>query len=247
MYSWKRIRVICAILLLLPIVHLVYLVSRSTMEVLDVSPEIWRDEVDAYRAADNQSTLPEDPIVVVGGKRVTLWEDLPQTLSPRPVLMRGIGDAVIEDIDYHYDSLVARYRPDTVVLLPSASEFHLRDNKSPLGFLEAVQALVDKDRQLSPSRRFYLFTPIKAPVRPENHRAIENTGAVLRAWAEAQDGVIVLDANRLLSDDNGEPRPQFFRPDGNNLNEHGYLRLSVLLMSQIEMDEATLELVELDP
>lgn len=247
MYSWKRIRVICAILLLLPIVHLVYLVSRSTMEVLDVSPEVWRDEVDAYRAADNQSTLPDDPIVVVGGKRVTLWEDLPQTLSPRPVLMRGIGDAVIEDIDYHYDALVSRYRPDTVVLLPSASEFFLRDNKSPMGFLEAVQSLVDKDRELSPSRRFYIFTPIKVPLRPENHRTIQQTGTLLRAWARAQDGVIVLDTNRLLADANGEPRPQFFRPDGSNLNEHGYLRLSVLLMSQIEMDESTLELVELDP
>lgn len=247
MYSWKRIRVICAILLLLPIVHLVYLVSGSTMKVLDVSPEIWREEVDAFRAADNQSALPESPIVVVGGKRVTLWQDLPQTLSPRPVLMRGIGDAVIEDIEYFYDSLVAYYRPDTVVLLPSASEFFLRDNKSPADFLEAVQSLVSTDRASASSRRFYIFTPIKTPIRPGNHETIQQTGELLQAWADSLEGVAVLDANRLLCDEDGEPRPHFFRPDGNNLNEHGYLRLSVLLMSEIELDESTLELVQLTP
>lgn len=247
MFSWKHVRVVCAILLLMPIVHLVYLVSGSTMDVLDVSPEVWRDEIEAYRSIDERSRLPDKPIVVVGGKRVTLWEDLPETLAPRPVLMRGLGDAVIEDIDYFYEPLIAYYLPDILVFLPSESEFFLRDNKSPMGFLQAVQALVEKDSQLIGTRRIYIFTPIKAPIRPKNHQAIERTGMLLSAWAEPRDNIVVLDTNRLLSDEEGKPRPQFFRPDGSNLNEHGYLRLSVLLMSQLEMEESTADLVELAP
>jgi hypothetical protein len=32
------------------------------------------------------------------------------------------------------------------------------------------------------------------------------------------------------------PRENYFRGDGVNLNEHGYLRLSVLLQTQVEKD-----------
>ena len=110
-----------------------------------------------------------------------------------------------------------------------------------------MQALVEKDSQLIGTRRIYIFTPIKAPIRPKNHQAIERTGMLLSAWAEPRDNIVVLDTNRLLSDGEGKPRPQFFRPDGTNLNEHGYLRLSVLLMSQLEMEESTADLVELAP
>jgi len=248
MYSWKRIRIVCAILLLLPIIHVVYLVSSSTMDTLAVSPEVWREEVEAFNARYPDNLRPHHPIVVVGGKRVTLWDDLPQTLAPREVLMRGVGDAIVEDIVYFYESLVGYNQPDTVVLLPSASEFHLRDTKSPEGFLEAVQSLVAKDKLLQVCRhRFYLFSPIKVPRRPNNHDTIDKATALMKEWATTQDKVVVLDANQLLTDPEGDPRPQYFRPDGSNLNEHGYLRLSLLLLAEIERDESAVELLELAP
>ncbi|HEY6130613.1 MAG TPA: hypothetical protein VIV27_01275, partial [Halioglobus sp.] len=105
MYSWKAIRIACSVLLLLPIVHLTYLVSRDTMESLNHSPNAWAREVSTYVMADNRMQLPLNPIVVVGGQRVKLWHNLEDQLAPRPVLMRGLGDAIVEDITFHYDQL----------------------------------------------------------------------------------------------------------------------------------------------
>ena len=70
MITWKTLRTLCLVLLLIPIVHLVYMVSRDTLASLNSSPEAWAAEVDAYVREDRTSKLPNDPIVVIGGRRV---------------------------------------------------------------------------------------------------------------------------------------------------------------------------------
>jgi hypothetical protein len=237
MYSWKAIRAVCLVLLLLPIVHLVYLVSRDTMAVLDTSPEAWRGELEDYAREDSNNHLPEDPIVVVGGQRVKLWRDLPDLLAPRPVLMRGLGDATINDITFNYQRLVGYYRPDTVVFLPSNSEFHIRDNKSGEDLYRAIAEFVALDADHGITRRIYVITPIKTPLYPGDDGPIDQATTLLESWAADEERVEILDVNAMLSNGGGRPKPEYFRSDGVNLNESGYLRLSLLLQARIEQEE----------
>lgn len=236
MYSWKTIRIASTILLLLPIVHLAYLMSRDTMETLDASPDAWAREINAYATVDALNHLPIDPVVVVGGHRVRLWHGLEDLLAPRPVLMRGLGDAIVEDITYNYSRLVGYYQPDTVVLLPGNSEFHIRDNKSPEDLADAIAELVELDGSYGITRHFYIFTPIKTPLYPQDNPIIDQTTRLLKAWADTDKRVTILDANALLCRADGSAKPDFYRSDGVNLNEHGYLRLSLLLRTQMEAD-----------
>ena len=236
MYSWKAIRIACSVLLLMPIVHLAYLLSRDTMETLDNSPEAWAREVNDYAAVDARMQLPHNPIVVVGGLRVKLWHGLGDLLQPRPVLMRGLGDAIVEDISFNYTRLIGFYQPDTVVLLPGNSEFQLRDNKSAPELAAAIRDLVALDASYGITRRFYIFTPLKTMLRPQDYPTIDQATQLLRTWTDSQKHVVLLDANPLLCDPEGKPQGIYFRSDGVNLNEHGYLRLSVLLRAQVATD-----------
>ena len=238
MISWKALRAVCMVLLLLPVVHLAFLMFRETLEALNDSPEAWTREVKLYAEADANTPLLEHPLVVVGGRRVKLWPDLPGLLAPRPVLMRGLGGAIIEDITFNYTSLIGFYRPDAVVLLPDNSEFHARDDKSAPELLAAVKDLADLDASYGVTRKFYVFAPVKTLHRPGDHATIEEATRLLEDWAAADDRVEVLDANRLFAGPDGAPREVYFRGDGVNLNEHGYLRLSVLLLSALEADES---------
>jgi hypothetical protein len=234
--SWKLLRTCCLVLLLLPIAHLIYMVSRDTVASLNSSPEAWAAEVDAYTREDRVSQLPEDPIVVVGGRRVKLWSGLGDLLAPRPVLMRGLGEATVDDLIYYYERLIGFYQPDTVVLLPGNSEFHIRANKDAETLVSGIQQLVALDASLAKSRRFVIITPLKTPLYPSSVPVIDETLERLKAWAPGRDNVTVLDANALLTTADGMPNPSFYRADGVNLNEHGYVRLSVLL--QMALKEA---------
>lgn len=237
MYSWKTIRIVSAILLLIPIIHLAVLVSRDALTALDSSPTAWNNELEAYVKADRLVERPTEPILVIGGRRVLLWQGLEELLSPIPVLMRGLGDATVTDLIYHYERLVGFYQPQTVVLLPSNSEFHIRDMKNAEDMVASVRKLVELDFSVRSSGMFYVFTPLNTRLYSEDKPKIEKITQQLESWANSDDRVVVLDANVLLSDTSGSPKPDFFRPDGVNLNELGYLRLSMLLMSQVEKDK----------
>lgn len=234
MYSWKNIRIACFVLLLLPIIHLAYLLAQGTMETLNVSPQTWAREIDAYVAADTSRPLPHKPIVVVGGQRVKLWHGLERELAPKPVLMRGLGDAIIEDITFNYARLIGFYQPDAVVLLPSNSEFFIRDNKSATELTDAIGELIELDKYQNTTKHFYIFTPIKTLLRPQDHATMEAATQRLHKMAQTNTNMIILDTNTLLMDTQGSPRPHYFRSDGINLNEHGYLRLTMLLRAALE-------------
>lgn len=234
MFSWTTIRAICLVLLLIPIVHLAYLVSQDTLASLDGSPDAWANEIDAYARQDRASQLPENPIVVVGGRRVKLWQGLEDSLSPRPVLMRGVGDVIVDDILFHHERLIGYYQPETVIFLPGNSEFHIRDNKTAEDLVEGVRKLVELDDVLNVTRHYYVITPLKTPLYPSDHKAIDEATVQLKEWAAGNPRVKILDANRVLQDHDGELRPAFFRADGVNLNEHGYLRLTSLVQQQVE-------------
>lgn len=240
MHSWNTIRTICAVLLLIPIVHLVYMVSQETLATLNPLPEAWEDEVAAYQELDQSSRLPDDPVVVIGGRRVKLWHGLNDLLTPRPVLMRGLGDATVTDIIHYHAQLIGFYRPRVVVLLPGNSEFHIRDNKSAPELASEIRKLAELDGSYHTSRQFYVISPIKTPLYQEDNAKIDEVTELLELWARTQRQVRILDANALLSLKDGSANPDYFRGDGVNLNEHGYLRVSLLLQAQLEQDDTEL-------
>ncbi|QIB66166.1 SGNH/GDSL hydrolase family protein [Kineobactrum salinum] len=233
MYSWTTIRVFCLVLLLLPIAHLAWLTSREALIAMDHSPSAWEHEVAAYARADRERRLPTDPVVVVGGRAVKLWQGLEQLLAPRPVLLRGLGAATVDDINHYYEQLIGFYQPKSVVLLPGTSNFHVRDNKDPAELLQAVQELEAQDAAHGVTRNFYVFAPLKLPFYPGDHERMAQSAVLLQSWAATRPRVTVLDPNPLLADRTGAPAAQFFRPGGRHLNEHGYLRLGMLLREHI--------------
>lgn len=233
MYSWKTIRLFCMLLLLLPLAHLVYILSRDLMAVMDYSPQAFARDLRAFDKMDAGS-LPVDPVVVVGGRRVKLWQGLEEALAPRPVLLRGLGDAIVEDLTQHYARLVGYYRPRDVVLLTGTSEFFLRDNKSGEQLAAAIEALVRLDASHGVTQYFYVISPIKTPLRRGDDAAIDDAMTRLAALAAGDPRLLLLDANAILAAPDGLPNPMYFRSDGLQLNEHGYLRLTVLLQEHVE-------------
>ncbi|RLQ22210.1 hypothetical protein DWB85_07930 [Seongchinamella sediminis] len=242
MISWRTLRITCLVLLLIPVVHLVYLVSRDTVATLNSSPDAWAAEVDAYARKDRASKLPDQPVVVVGGRRVKLWRGLEDLLAPQPVLMRGLGDATVDDLIHNYERLIGFYRPGAVVLLPSSSEFRIRANKTAENLAQGIEELVELNRYHAADSTFYVITPLKTPLYAADDRTVEETTRLLHDWAASLEQVKILDANRLLVKPDGRPNPAYYRADGINLNEHGYLRLSVLLQTALDGAAETLNM-----
>src|ERR1700744_4091267 len=80
-----------------------------------VKPPFYAD-VQIIKACDNMFKPPVHPILFVGSSSIRKWDDLQVAFGPYGVLNRGIGGAVINDIQYYLKDIVFDYEPRQIVL-----------------------------------------------------------------------------------------------------------------------------------
>lgn len=238
MFEWRSLRTAAVVLLCLPLLHLAWIVTRDFASYLNPSPEAWRDNIEAIIENDREITIPELPILAIGGQRVTLWKDLPELLRPRQVLMRPLGDATLDDLIHYYDRLVAYYRPNILLLVPGYADLHLRDEKTPDEFARALSTFLEKDNSYGHTYWRYVFAPLQMPLHPEDKERIEAMVSATLNICERLPRTSCIDANPLLTDATGRPNPDYYRGDGVNLNDVGYARVSMLTQERLREDGA---------
>jgi hypothetical protein len=229
MFEWRHLRSLAALLLCLPILHVTVLLAASLDRYLDPSPAVWDAALAEIIARDMQSSLPDDPIVVVGGQRVRLWTDLSRRLYPLPTLLRPLGDATLEDLSHHFDRLAAFYRPRVLIVFPGYADLHLRDAKSPKEFRSAASELLSIDESYGGSSLRILLVPLMTPLHPGDDARIREMARLAEALEGEHPRLVALDANGLLGTPDGRPDPAYFQLDGINLNRDGYARVALLI------------------
>ena len=235
MYDWKTLRILSGLLLCLPLVHFTWSVSHDLSHYLDPSPETWNKQMKRLVQDDLLASIPEDPILVVGGERVRLWRDLPARLQPRATLLRPLGDATLEDLHYHYERLIGFYRPKVLVIFPGYADLHLRDRKSPDGFENALSALLERDDANGSAIWRYVIAPVQMPLHPGDEERIAAMTRRSQSLAARIGRTTIIDPNPVLRGLDGQPDPTFFLTGGVNLSNEGYSRISMLLQEKLRV------------
>ena len=236
MYSWKTLSRLGVALLCLPLLHLAYLAWGAYAAMSNPSPDTWKPALQRIIDQDQGLRLPSAPVLVTGGHSARLWTDLPAAISERPTLLRPLGGATLEDISYHYDRLIGYYRPSVLIVVPSYSDLHLRDEKTPESLVEALSALLSRNTALAVTSRRYVVIPTKTLLHPHDDERIDEMARASRMLARSLPFTAVLDPNPLLATRDGEPNPAYFRSDGINLNDEGYAVLSAMVRKQLIAD-----------
>jgi len=237
MYHWTTLRTVAGVLLCIPLIHVAFILSKDIGSYMDPSPEVWNRDIADLIEDDLGTTLPENPVVVIGGHRVRLWTDLPATIAPRETLLRPLGDATLEDLSHHYNRLAGFYRPDILVVFPGYADLHLRDEKTPRDFEESARALLEMDEEYGSSQWRYMIAPVQMPLHPKDQPRIAKINDRLKALSQELPDLTVIDPNPFLSRVDGSPNPEFYRGDGINLSPAGYARISLLLSTELKSRE----------
>jgi lysophospholipase L1-like esterase len=78
-------------------------------------PPLW-DDVQAIKRYDGMFAPPQRPIIFTGSSSIRRWDDAQWIFASYPVLNRGIGGAVTNDILFYLDDIVFKYQPKQIVL-----------------------------------------------------------------------------------------------------------------------------------
>ena len=236
MYTWATLRKVLIVLMILPLAHFVLTMVSDMRNLMEPDPRVWADAVSDYELQDSRGSLPDSPLVVLGGRQAILWRHLDAALLPMPVLNRGIGSANLDDVTYYFDRLAAPYQPGAILLVPGHSDFIFRDYKDPKEFLTAIKSLAATVAELKSVPRLYVLTVMKWPSYPQSWETVSEVNRALEQWADVDNEVTLIDARALTEKSNGEPLRTAFRSDGIFLSDWGYGHLSLLVQEQVRKD-----------
>ncbi len=186
-------------------------------------PDAWRASIRRFEAEDQVNPPVPGGIVFVGSSSFTFWLTMEQDMAPLPVINRGFGGAMLDDVVRYINRIIVPYQPKAIVLFAGANDIVGPRAKSAERVAELFRTFVERVREsLSDVVIFYIaITPTPAswkwwPIAKETNRLI-------REIVSADPKLRLIDLSDLLLDTNQLPDRSLYASNG-HLNERGYER-----------------------
>lgn len=166
-------------------------------------------------------------IVFTGSSSVRLWTNLKQDFPDLPVLNRGFGGSVANDLSVHFETVIARHAPKLLVTYTGSNDLNAK--LTPDEALADYTAFLDTFHARFPKSRVILTSVKIGEKRLAQIPHVHELNRKLLAWTEGKDWVRYLDCDSYLADAKGRPIRKFYRDDLLHLSEQGYAEWKKIL------------------
>ncbi|MEO5912792.1 MAG: GDSL-type esterase/lipase family protein [Luteolibacter sp.] len=166
-------------------------------------------------------------IVFTGSSSIRLWTHLKEDFPGLPVVNRGFGGSVANDLVVYFETLVTRHEPKVLVTYTGSNDI---DEK-----LTVDDAFSDYTKFLNMAHdRFPKIRVILTSVKVAPRRAIEipqvnDLNRRLESWCKDKGWLRYVDSTSYLVDSQDQPIASYFRDDHLHLNDSGYAKWQSIL------------------
>jgi len=177
--------------------------------------------------AEEQSAPPaRGGIVFTGSSSIVLWK-VKEAFPDLPVLNRGFGGSVANDLIVYADRVVLRYRPKLLVIYTGGNDLKAK--------LTPQEAFADYTKFLAlvhdklPQTRVIVNSVKFAPVRAALMDATRQLNRLLENWTKEKTWTRWVESSNYLLGSDGQPNEALFRSDRLHLNEAGYAKWNAII------------------
>lgn len=186
-------------------------------------PQRFAKEITAFAA----KPADKGGIVFTGSSSIRLWKTLQKDFPGLPVLNRGFGGSVANDLIVHFDTVVARHEPKLLVTYTGSNDINAK--------LTPQEALADYTRFLDlvhtrlPRTRVIVTSVKIGEKRLAQMPQVHELNRLLQAWIQGKDWVRYVDTTSYLADEKGHPIRKYYVKDLLHLSPEGYAVWTKLL------------------
>lgn len=182
-------------------------------------PAYW-DDVQAIKQYDKIYAPPKEPILFTGSSSIRLWGNLAAQFRGYTVLNRGIGGAVISDIDRYAEDLILPYKPKQIVLYIGENDIISAPNGDTI--FAAFRKLFQHIRSVLPDVPLAYIAIKPSPSRAQFLPIAIRANELIKNFLAKQAKAGFIDIYPLMLDDKGNMRPELFRSDMLHMKQEGY-------------------------
>ncbi|MES2661473.1 MAG: GDSL-type esterase/lipase family protein [Verrucomicrobiota bacterium] len=166
-------------------------------------------------------------IVFTGSSSIRLWSHLKEDFPGLPVVNRGFGGSVANDMIVYFETLVTRHEPKLLVTYTGGND--LNEKLSVEESLADYTKFLDMVHDRFPNTRVIITSVKIAPCRVLQIPSIHALNRQLEVWSAGKDWVRYVDCTSYLADPQGQPIPTYYREDQLHLSDAGYAQWKSIL------------------
>lgn len=205
--------------------------ALSCAEVDSFSP-MYADLRARWAAQDALGPHPADPLVFVGSSSIRRWEGLALAWQGYAPIQRGFGGAQMGEVAQNVETLVAAYDPRGVVVYAGTND--VSAGVAPEVVIERARCFRARvAAHLGASTPVFFIGILPNPARWDQWEAASAVNAAIQADAEADAGLVYVDAPTAFLATGSPPASSLFVSDGLHLSAEGYALLQSALQPAI--------------
>ena len=187
------------------------------------NPERFAKEIAAFAAQPAE----KGGIVFTGSSSIKRWTTLKEDFPGLPVLNRGFGGSVANDLIVHAETVVLRHEPKVLVTYTGSNDLNAK--LTPAEAFTDYTAFLNLVHEKLPKTRVILTAVKISPKRATQIPQVRELNRLLESWAKQHDWVRYVDSTSYLADSEGTPIPRYFVSDRLHLSPEGYAQWQSLL------------------
>jgi lysophospholipase L1-like esterase len=189
-------------------------------------PERFAKEIAKFKAQDKTKAPRKGGIVFTGSSSVRLW-DVKKAFPDLPVLNRGFGGSIANDLTVYADQVALRYEPKILVVYTGSNDINAK--LSPEVVLADYTKFLKLVHRESPKTVIIVNSVKISRSRLKQMPDVERVNDLLEAWCAERDWTRWVNSHEYLKDAKGQPRDEFFVKDLLHLNEKGYAKWNAII------------------
>jgi lysophospholipase L1-like esterase len=187
------------------------------------NPERFAGEITAFTLQEPE----KGGIVFTGSSSIRLWAHLKEDFPGLPVLNRGFGGCISNDMIVYFDTIVARHEPKLLVTYCGGND--IQEKLTVQEAFDDYTKFLTLTHERLPKTRVVLTSVKIAPRRAHQIPQVRELNQRLEAWSAGKDWLRFLDCTTYLADSTDQPNPAYFVEDKLHLNAEGYAKWQAIL------------------
>ncbi len=183
-------------------------------------------EIANFDKQDAERPVAAGGIVFTGSSSVRFWK-VTEAFPDLPVLNRGFGGSVANDLIIYANQVVLRYKPRVLVVYTGGNDLHAKLTTGE-AFDDYTKFLTMVHEKL-PDTRVIVSSVKVAPIRAEEIEKVKKLNSLLEAWIKEKPWIRWVEATNYLMGPDGQPMENFYRSDRLHLNDEGYAKWNAII------------------
>ena len=186
-------------------------------------PERFAKEIAAFAKQE----VVKGGIVFTGSSSIRRWTELQKDFPGLPVLNRGFGGSVANDLTVYAETVVIRHEPKILVTYTGSNDLNAK--LTPQEVLEDYIKFLNLVHGKLPQTKVILNAVKISLKRVTQIPQVHELNRLLQDWARDKPWVRYVDSASYLADDKGQPIRDFYVDDLLHLSPKGYAEWTKLL------------------